>query len=272
MTQPALRLAWPLPLEAFVLGVAARAGLTRHDLTPLGPWIARAAMAGSTPPRGPLAHELRLPNREPPHELSLVVHADVTRSGRALSPMLVDAERWATHILGAGAGATVGSLPALARGLGWQGGVRWNGAAWSLELVGTGSAPDVAAAARSLGAELSYLELEAGLVALALEVNAAGLATLRTFERVDPGDAPPSASHRLLGRGGRGPRTLLTRFKPGVTASVMGGHDVDTDWLRTMMASLGEAGFALHAAGHELQVNEDGTRGNRVAVTLGTDS
>jgi hypothetical protein len=272
VSQPALRLAWPLPFEALVLGAAARVGLGRHDLRPLAPWIARAAAAGATPARGPFAHELRLPNRERPHTLGLGVFAEVNRSGRALAPMLVDAERWATHILGASAQAVVASLPALARGVGWHGGVRWNGVAWSLELSGTGSAPDLAAAARSLGADLAHLELEAGLVAIGVDVGAGGTEGVRTFERVElAADTPPSASHRLLGRlgGGRGTRTLVTRFKPGVTASALGAHEVDPDWLRAMIASIGEAGFALHAVSHEIHLHDDGTRVTHVAVALG---
>jgi hypothetical protein len=272
MSQPALRLAWPLPLEALVLGAAARVGLGRHDLTPLAPWIARAASAGSTPARGPFAHELRLPNRERPQTLSLGVFADVNRSGRALTPLLAFAERWATHMLGASAAAVVASLPARARGVGWHGGVRFAGASWSLELSGTGSAPDLAAAARSLGADLAHLELEAGLVALGLEVGGGGIERVRTFERVElAADTPPSASHRLLGRlgGGRGTRTLVTRFKPGVTASALGAHEVDADWLRAMITSIGEAGFALHAASHEIHLHDDGTRVTHVAVAVG---
>ena len=275
MTQPAplRRLAWPLPLEALVVGAAARAGLGRHDLTPVAPWIARAASAGPTPSVGPLAHELQLPNREPPHVLGLNVFVHVARTGRALTPLLTDAERWAGHVLGAAAAAAVASLAVVARGVGWHGGVRWDGAAWRLKLYGAGSAPDVAVAARSLGADLSHVELEAALVALGVDISRDGIERVRSYERMDLGpDAPRGASHRLLGRigGARGKRTVVTSFKPGIAASALSAHDVEADWLRSMVAGIAEAGFSLDAAAHELDLYDDGARATDVFVTVGT--
>jgi hypothetical protein len=273
MTQPApLRLAWPLPLEALVLGAAGQVGLRRHDLTPLAPWIARAAAAGPTPSVGPLAHELQLPNRDKPHELGLNVFVNVARTGRALTPFIADAERWAGHILGAAAAAAVASLPVAARGISWHGGARWDGSSWRLKLYGNGSAPDVAAAARSLGADLAHVELEAALVALGLDVTGSGIERVRSYERMELGSAPRGTSHRLLGRigGARAKRSVLTRFAPGVPASALLGHAVDPDWLRALAASMVEAGFSLDATAHQLDLYEDGRRGTDVFVAVGT--